>query len=193
MSPRRGPSPTPRARHALALVEVVVSIAILGGLMGAVLTAVGAAALTRTTAIERTQGAALAESLTSEILAKLYDDPGTPVGATVTGSINLGFIVIQITSPGGTVSRAAFDSIDDFNNWACTPPVDRNGSVMVNFEGWRRTVTIERVAPTAPAGAAVGSDQGLKRITVTVTRNGREVARVVTLRSRAWGEALDAR
>ncbi|MCA9288777.1 MAG: hypothetical protein KDA05_09350 [Phycisphaerales bacterium] len=182
-----------RARHALALVEVVVSVAILGGLMGAVMTAVGTAALTRTTAIERTQGAALAESLTSEILAKLYDDPGTPAAPLVTGTINLGPIVIQISSPGGSASRSAFDSIDDFNNWSCSPPVDRNGSVMVNFEGWTRTVRVERVARTDPAGTAIVADQGLKRITVTVTRRGREVARVVTLRSRAWGEALDAR
>lgn len=190
MTRRHAPS---RARHALALVEVVVSVAILGGLMGAVMTAVGAAALTRTTAIERTQGAALAESLTSEILAKLYDDPGTPAAPIVSGSVNLGFVVIQVSSPGGTVSRAAFDSIDDFSNWSCSPPVDRNGSVMVNFEGWTRTVRVERVGLTDPSGAAAVTDQGLKRITVTVTRRGREVARVATLRSRAWGEALDAR
>ncbi|MEZ6234699.1 MAG: hypothetical protein R3B68_10970 [Phycisphaerales bacterium] len=190
---RRLPSRTPRTRHALALVEVVVSVAILGGLMGAVMTAVGAAALTRTTAIERSQGAALAESLTSEILATLYDNPAEPPPALVTGVLNILGTVVNVVSPGGTLSRSGFDAIDDFDGWRCSPPLDRNGGIMVNFEGWARAVDVELVSPNDPGGAAVGTDQGLKRITVTVTRNGREVARVVTLRSRAWEEALDAR
>ena len=193
MSRRRPPPRLSRARHALALVEVVVSVAILGGLMGAVMTAVGAAALTRTTAIERTQGAALAESLTSEILPTHYDNPAEPPAGLISGTLNLLGTVINVVSPGGTLSRSEFDALDDFDGWRCSPPLDRNGSIMVNFEGWTRAVDVELVSPTNPSGPEVGSDQGLKRITVTVTRNGREIARVVSLRSRGWEEALDAR
>lgn len=183
---------TPRARHALALVEVIVSIAILGGLMGAVFNAVAVAAITRTRTLERIQGAALAENLMGEILSKNYTDT-TPPPALLTVEITILGIPVTINSGGGDPSRAAFDGIDDFNGWVASPPIARDGSIIAGYTGWAQAAIVEKVPLASPNAGAVGTDTGLKRITVVITRNGREISRMVALRSRAWEGALDAR
>lgn len=184
-TPRTGP-------RAIALVEVVVSIGILGGLMAAVLNAVGAAAVSRSRTIERLQGAALGESMMAEILACNYTDT-TPPGGLVNVNVTILGVTVTLTTPGGTATRATFDAIDDYNGWTATPPIARDGSVIPGYTGWMQSVVVERVALLAPNGAAAGSDTGLKRITVVITRNGREISRTVALRSRAWEGVLSAR
>ena len=78
--------------------------------------------------------------------------------------------------------RTNWDDVDDYYQWNASPPQDRNGNALPNTSGWKRTASVEWVDPSNPA-ATVGSDQGLKRITVTVQRNGQVLAKLVALKS----------
>ncbi len=179
-------------RHGLALVEVVISIAILGGLMGAVLNAVGKAAVTRARTMERVQGSSLAECLMAEILSKTYDD-ATPAAGALSVNVNILGVSVSLSSPSGDPSRMAFDGIDDYDGWRASPPLARDGSVIGGYSGWTQQVEVDMVSLASPGGATEGADTGLKRITVVILRDGREISRMVAVRSRAWEEALDAR
>lgn len=181
-----------RCLNGLAMVEVVVSIAILGGLSAAVMTAVGRAAITRSRVIERVQGSALGESLMAEILSQKYDN-ATPLSGALSVNINVLGIGVALTAGGGDPSRAAYDAIDDYDGWRASPPLSRDGSVIAGYTGWEQQVEVEMVPLATPGGVAGATDTGLKRITVVIIRNKREIARVVALRSRAWEAALDAR
>ncbi len=180
------------ARRGLALVEVIASIAILGILMTAVLRCVGAAAVGRTRTIERIQGSALGESLMNETLSQGYTDT-TPVAAALNVNINILGISVTLTTPGGSPSRSAFDAVDDYDGWTASPPIARDGSVIPGYTGWQQRVAVEFATLATPNGAEAGADTGLKRITVIITRDGREISRMVALRSSAWEGALDAR
>jgi len=187
---------TPRA-HArgsagLALVEVIASIAILGILMTAVLRCVAAAAVGRTRTIERIQGAALAESLMNEILSQAYTDT-TPPPAGLSVNISILGINVSLSTPGGDPSREDFDALDDYDGWTASPPIARDGKVIPGYTGWQQRVAVESAALATPNGADPGAETGLKRVTVIITRDGREISRMVALRSAAWEGALDAR
>ncbi len=60
--------------------------------------------------------------------------------------------------------------------------MDRGGIALSNSAGWQRTVTVEWVDPNNPSATA-GSDEGLKRITVTAKRNGQVLAQLTALKS----------
>lgn len=182
---------TRRAPRALALTEVVVSVAIMGGLTAAVLTAVGAAATTRARTLERLQGGALAESLVAEVLASAYDAP-TPPPPLLSGSINLLGITVSLNSPSGDPSRLGFASVDHFDGWRSSPPLARDGTVIPGYAGWTQDVRVIRVEPANPDGPDAGADTGLKRVSVRILRDGREVAHHVALRSRGWDTTVGA-
>src|SRR5205807_1031154 len=64
------------------------------------------------------------------------------------------------------------------------PPQDCNGNAISGFTGWTRSVAVAWADPANPA-ATLGSDSGLKRITVTVTSPTGRVTTLVALRSNA--------
>ena len=72
--------------------------------------------------------------------------------------------------------------MDDYHLWSASPPQDRNGLPLPNVANWQRDVAVEWVDSSNPS-ITVGSDQGVKRITVTVRRNGQIVAQDFVLRS----------
>lgn len=181
-----------RVPRGLALVEVIASIAILGILMTAVFRCVAAAAVARTRTIERIQGAALCENLMNEILSQEYTNT-TPPPSGLNVNISILGINVSLSTPGGNPSRASFDAIDDYDGWTASPPIARDGSVIPGYLGWQQRVAVELATLATPNGAEAGAETGLKRVTVVITRDGREISRMVALRSGAWEEALDAR
>ena len=113
--------------------------------------------------------AQLLHQLMSEIIEQDYYEPVDP---PVFGR--------ESSESGG--NRTNWDDVDDYHLWTASPPQDRNGSPLPNLADWRRDVVVEWVDPSDPS-VVVGSDQGVKRVTVTIRHNGAIVAQEFAVRS----------
>jgi hypothetical protein len=99
----------------------------------------------------------------SEILATAYSDPD---GSAVFG-----------LEPDEAAPRTNFDDVDDFSGWSRQPPQSADGTTMLNRADWRQLIVVQRVTPTNPAQTTAGnSDQGVKRICVTIEYDGDTLA-----------------
>jgi type II secretory pathway pseudopilin PulG len=136
----------------MTLVEAVIAMVIVGVMLVAALSAVGSSARAKRSQSERCLGAHLARDLMAEALQASYHDPD---GAAALGP--------DATEPHGV--RRAWDDVDDYHGWSASPPQSSDGTALGWAEGWTREVAVEWVRPSDLA--ACGSDEGLKRITVT--------------------------
>ncbi len=170
------------AGRALTLVEVVISTLVVSVTLIAALHAVGGARLARQASDDRARAMTAAESLMAEILLRAYDDPeGTGVFGPDPGE--------------DSKRRGTFDDVDDYDQWSESPPTDAAGTALPGLNGWERRVQVLYVARSTLLPAAVvlaaGNpkappvDTGLKHVRVTVLRDGRELAVLDALRSRA--------
>lgn len=146
---------TPAARRAISLVEAVVSIAIVGLMLAAVLNTVGAAVVTREHASEQARAVLLADDLLAEILQQAYEEP--------IDAANFGRESGETSS-----SRAAYDDVDDYDDWSASPPQLKDGTAIAELDGWTRRVKIDYVT-SSNLLTSTASDTGVKRITVTVS------------------------
>ena len=159
-------------KNAFTLIEAVTSTLIVGILLSAALTAASSSAVMQYHASDRARGRFLAEALMSEILSQQYIDPGSSPAFGPEGG--------EATSPA---SRTNFDDVDDYNNWSESPPQNKDGTVIANFTGWTRTVSVCWVAPGDLATPVITSDTNVKRITVTVLHNRVPVVTSVAIKS----------
>ena len=161
------------ARGGFSLLETVLSTFLVGMVLVVALHAVGSATSGQLGNAERARACHLASSLLAEILEAEYEEADPP---RVFGP-----------EPGesGTGTRAALDDVDDYNGWSESPPKNKDGSVLPNLTGWTRTVTVAYVSPDNLATTG-DVDLGVKRVTVTVTHDGRQVASLVTVVTRSW-------
>lgn len=164
--------PAARRRRAFSLAEVVIATLIVGIMLVAAMKTVGASVRGRIIMANRERGFLLAQQLMSEILQADYQEP---VEAAVFGP--------EASETGGT--RAAFDDVDDYHNWTASPPQQKDGTLVPDRADWQRTVTVQFVKKNS-LSLVSSSDQGVKRITVTVSRSGQAMASLVTVRSTAW-------
>lgn len=146
---------------------------ILGGLLAASVSVVGAIARVRQSVNEQQMARLLAEDLMAEALSAAYEDPS--------GGASLGLDAGELAS-----DRRTFDDVDDYQNWNSTP-ARRDGSALVGGS-WTLRVRVEWVQPNAPTTVS-GSETGVKRITVEAARSGRRLASLSALRTRAWESA----
>lgn len=161
-------------RGGFSLIEVVVATLIVGVMMVAAMNTFGAFIRGEHRLALQSRGWLLAQDLASEILACQYEEPnGTPSFGRETGE--------------ASNSRAAYDDIDDYDNWQCSPPKNRDGSTIADHTGWTRTANVDWVALANP-DLAVAAEQGLKRIVIEVTFQNEVVARLTALRAKAWQE-----
>jgi hypothetical protein len=155
------------------MAEAVISIAIVGTMLTAALSVVGAAARMRTAAGDRAMAAMLAEDLMSEIVIQAYAEPGEAspsIGANTSESLS--------------GNRLNFDDVDDYNGWSASPPKARDGTSMSHLTGWTRSVSVIWVVPGNPT-MVIGAETRAKRIVVTVTRNGTDLATLVAIRTKS--------
>ena len=164
--------PARTRRRGMTLIEAVISMLIVAVMMVAALQTVGNTARSRQAQASLRRGPALARDLISEILPNLYvDGGGSPVFGPESGEAS-----------GGT--RANFDDVDDYHGWSESTVQAKDGTALSALAGWSRSVAVVYVSPD-DLDTPVGTDTGLKRITVTVTDpQGRKTA-VSALRSRA--------
>ena len=161
-----------------SLLEVSLSTLMIGLLMLASLHSVGAAKRHENDTGNRLAGQQLAYGLMNEILQTAYIEPGgtaTPTLGKETGE--------------NTGNRALFDDVDDYHGWTASPPQDRMGNVIAGCTGFQNTVSVTWADPTTLASTAA-VNTGLKKITVTTTKNGRQYASLVGYRSICYASML---
>ncbi len=91
--------------------------------------------------------------------------------------------VDQIGADAGD-TRATYDDIDDYHRLNNSPPQLSDGRVMTHLGGWARIVKVTHVELADP-DAESATYTGLKRVSVTVTKDGVTLAQDVTLHTHA--------
>lgn len=155
------------------ILETMISILIVSGMMIAAVGTVEATHRVRRIAHDRPRADLLAHDLMAEILlTPSYEEP---------------FGVVDFGPEGAEAAsgRAAFDDIDDYHGWSSTPPRARDGSILADLAGWTRSAVVTFAAPSDLAADA-GSDNGIKVVTVTISRAGEELATLTSLRTESW-------
>ena len=114
--------------------------------------------------------ACLADDLLYEVWQKHYGDP-TDIEA------------IQVDAEEMPLQKTTFDDVDDYHGWRESPPQDGAGKAIDGMDGWVRNVRVEFADADDP-GRVSASDQGVKRITVEVSKNNRVRASRSALRTR---------
>jgi len=159
----------PQKRAGISLIEVAICTALVGVLIVGAMSSVGAVLRGRMATGESIRAGQLATQRLTEIQAQAYLEPEeAPLFGVETGE--------------NAAARTTWDDVDDYHLWSASPPQDRNGVPLPGTTGWQRDVTVEWADAADPSSNA-GSDQGVKRITVTVQRNGQVVAQEMAIRS----------
>jgi MSHA pilin protein MshD len=148
-------------RHGFSYVEVLVSTLIVGGMMVTAMNLLGSVVKSRTASGNYARAALLAQQMTSEITGVSYIDASSPSFGPEVGE--------------STGNRSLFDDVDDYHGWTESPLRTRDNVTIANTTGWTRSISVAWVDPTLPS-TTVGTDQGVKRITVTIQRSGQTLA-----------------
>ena len=168
-----------RTRPAFTLVEVVVASAIVSVLLVAALTTAVSARVSYYKLAERNRALQLAQTLMAEILQQAYADPAA--GPTSFG----------VGADETATDRSTFDDVDDYGGWVACPPTNRDGSVIPNAADYEQRVTVNWVSPTDLTVIAV-ANTGVKRIQVTINRQGRKVITLTAYRTQGWVNPVEA-
>lgn len=145
------------------------SIVIVGGLMVVALNTVGASTTAQYSTANHGRGRLLAASLLAEIMQQSYVDTGASP-----------LFGLEVSESG--LNRADFDDSDDYSAWTETPPKNKDGTSLPGPTGWTRSVAVSWVNPTNST-QIVGTDQGVKRIKVTVMHQGVVMAELTAIKS----------
>jgi Tfp pilus assembly protein PilV len=157
------------SRRGLSLIEVVTSTLLVALVLLGAMDMLGAVTRGRVSTSEQIRGDMLAQHLMTEILSKAYvDSSSSPLFGPESGE--------------AIGSRYYFDDVDDYHLWTSAPPRYRDGTAMPNTSGWEHSVAVDYVTIANPSLPTL-VDTGIKRITVTIERNNRTVARLVALRT----------
>lgn len=158
-------------RRSFTLVEAVISIVLVGILLVAAINTLGATAVSKRSIEQQVLGDLLAQDLMAEILTQAYEEPdGAPSFGLETGE--------------GIGVRINWDDVDDYAGWSASPPQATDGTTLSGFDGWTRSVEVVWVKPTDLN--TVGTKTGVKRISVTVSRNDGPATELVAIRTQAW-------
>ncbi|HHH76375.1 MAG TPA: type II secretion system protein [Phycisphaerae bacterium] len=159
-----------RRDNAFSLVESIISIVIVGGLLVAALTALGASRIGQFSISTQARATMLADGLMNEILQHAYEESSA-------GSLGL-------DAGEDTGDRSHFDDVDDYDGWASSPPQQADGTIIPESSHYSRSVTVNWVDPNNPLQLSI-SDSSVKLITVSVSHNGKTLATMSALRTRA--------
>ena len=163
--------PVRSERGGFTIVEVVISVVIVGVLLAASLRAVGLSRILQYRTMEQTRANEMARALLAEIGQKAYADPGAA----------------PVFGPESGETRAAYDDVDDYDGFAEHPPLTREGTKLPlpSSGSWRWSVDVKWVDAQTLAVASPQSETGAKQVTVTVTRNNVPLAKVSLIRTAA--------
>lgn len=152
-----------------SMAETVVCVVVLGLVLTAAMRVSSAATMNQLKTSERAVGLMLAEGLLAEVATRDYADPGTQS-------------LFGREAGEQAATKQDFNDVDDFNGWSESPPQDRSGTVLTGMTGWTRQVAVAWVE--VPNVSLVSSiETGAKRVTVTVSKDGRQVVSAVAIRT----------
>ncbi|MDX2132046.1 MAG: prepilin-type N-terminal cleavage/methylation domain-containing protein [Planctomycetota bacterium] len=165
-------------RRGFSLIEATIAAAVLVVLVIGALETLGATARARHRLADAARAHALAESLCAEVGARAFSDPDA--GTDAIGP-----------NPGDAgVTRAGFDDVDDYHALSEKPPESRDG--VAGADGsWQRDTEVVWMT-RLPSGALTPSltATSIKRVTVTVRKDGVPLATRVVYRTRGADEVL---
>ncbi|MCC6286161.1 MAG: hypothetical protein IT439_12820 [Phycisphaerales bacterium] len=164
-------------RRGFTIAEGAIGVLLVAGLLVSAISTAGVQARARRHAADRIRAEGLAHDLMAEVLQMHYSDPGDAVelfGRGVGEALG---------------SRPTYDDVDDYDGHSESPPAEAGGAAIAGYTGWGRRVDVARVDEN---GNVSGTETGLKRVTVTVSKGGVPLATLVAVRSAAWeGGASD--
>ncbi|MBN2477586.1 MAG: hypothetical protein JXB62_23465 [Pirellulales bacterium] len=164
---------TAPARGAFSLLEVSIASVLVGLVLVVAMQTLGSAMARKLDNGNAGRASLLAHALLAEIVELGYLEPDdTPVFGPEVGE----------TSSG---TRTAYDDVDDYHGWSCQPPTAKDGTELPDLDDWQRTVSVQYVDPD-DLDAAVGGDQGIKMITVSVAHDGTTLAVMKAFVTDAW-------
>lgn len=134
-------------RRAIALIETVMAIVLVGLLLVVSLRSMSFATRSAKRQSEALEADRLAESLAFEMLAKKFSE--SPTTSTL-GPDN------------GELARLAFDDFDDYNGLILNPIRDREGTAMPEYSGWSGTISVRAVHADTLMEITPSSDARLK-------------------------------
>jgi Tfp pilus assembly protein PilV len=160
------------------LAEVAISVLLTGVLMVAALQSLGAAKQREADTLNRINAQQLVGGLMNEILLQAYKEPETDQ-APMFG-----------LEPGeSTGNRSLFDDVDDYAGWTSSPPKDRSGAEIPGYAGWTHSVNVVWADPVT-LGNTASINTGLKKFTITATKNSQTLASIVGYRSIGWVDTI---
>tara|TARA_R110002096_G_scaffold173781_9_gene348933 strand:+ start:125109 stop:125633 length:525 start_codon:yes stop_codon:yes gene_type:complete len=161
---------TYKSRRAITLAETVISMLLVGFVIVSTLSIVGPIARSTTVHADRLIAANLANELSEEIASKLWTSP-----------INDD---IDFIGPGAGETRLTYDDIDDFHGWSSSPPKNSYNGPYSTMKEWTRSVKVAHVLLEDPTIESK-TYTGLKRVIVTVNKNGTDLASISTYHTQA--------
>lgn len=166
-----------RRRRGFTIAETALATLIVGMLVVGSLKSLSASFQTHKYSENRVRALFLAEQLLIELSCLSWTDPNNPASANTIG---------KDTGDTATVTRRdQLDDMDDFHNWS-ERPATRGGVALTGTSNLTRTVTVENISATDPTLAVAGNlNTGIRRVTVVVTENNTELARLSTLLTQA--------
>jgi type II secretory pathway pseudopilin PulG len=162
------PRPALARRQGFSHVEVLVSTLIVGLMLVSATNLLGGVVRSRAVSGNTAKAVLLAQEMLCEISGVAYAEATTPLFGPEAAE--------------NTGNRSLFDDVDDYNGWTESPLKTRDNATIANTSGWTRNVVVAWVDPAAPS-TTVGSDQGVKRVTITVQSSGQSLARLSALRT----------
>jgi type II secretory pathway pseudopilin PulG len=175
-------------RRGLTLVEMAISIPLVGIALVAALNTVGASKTAQSKVSVSQEGHLLAQELMSEILENGYADISLAqtvrddILATGSASYTLGPDVYTGHDEVAPGNRSLFNDVDDYDAWTASPPQAKDGTKNTTLTGWTRSVSVVPVNANDFYAKSL-SDSGFKRITVSVTHDNLPAATLVSIRS----------
>jgi len=169
-------------RRGLTLVEMVISVILVGVMLAAAINTLGVAKGGQRIISDERRANQLGEELMTEILAQAYADESVleTLKQTVLVEGKKGKVTLGAEAGEAIGNRSLFDDVDDYNGWKASPPETRDGTELSRFAAYTRTVEVE-LTKADDVGVSKSEDEGSRRVTVTVLRGSTPVAQLVSV------------
>jgi len=163
-----------RRQRGFSLVEATLAIVVVGGLVVASLSALGGLGAARLVLSDRAYAQAIAAQWEATVKTAAYADPQSPAASW---GVDAGESVSDVST---------FDDVDDFGGYLEKNPSGPDRKPAAPGDGWKVEISVAAVRVNAGSIAAASGDQGLKRVTITVTRSGKVLATRAFVRTSSW-------